>query len=263
MTDYKMIVTDLDRTLLHSDKSVSDYAVSMLAKCRKTGIKVVIATARPERTVTQYLEQISCDGVIYHNGALVNFRGRKSTCPIPLCDAKMLIKYIKSADLGHMLSAEADDTLYANFDASKVWNFTEYVKTDFEKIPDGIIYKIIVGIENEKQAGEIASKIAMQLPDGLYIEVSEGNAALIMNQNASKYNAVKILADKLGIEMNRIVSFGDDWNDLSLIKATYGVAVGNALDEVKAAAKYVTDDNDSDGVAKFIERFIIKECTAV
>ena len=67
----KMIVTDLDRTLLRTDKTISGYSVDILNRCRECGIKVVFATARPKRTVNHYFESIPVDALILHNGAVI------------------------------------------------------------------------------------------------------------------------------------------------------------------------------------------------
>ena len=80
----------------------------------------------------------------------------------------------------------------------------------------------------------------------------------VMNKGVSKGSAVKILADYYGITREQIICIGDSENDLSMIKfAGLGVAMANGDDDVKEAASYVTDDNNSDGVAKAIEKFVL------
>ena len=69
---------------------------------------------------------------------------------------------------------------------------------------------------------------------------------------------MQILADHMGIDMTDVIAFGDDVNDLGMLKlAGTAVAVSNAIDEVKAVADHVTDSNDQDGVAKFLEATIL------
>ena len=69
--NIKMIVLDLDRTLLRSDKTISDYTISMLNECKRLGIKIVIASARPKRAVKIFANQIGCEDIICLNGAMV------------------------------------------------------------------------------------------------------------------------------------------------------------------------------------------------
>ena len=80
-----------------------------------------------------------------------------------------------------------------------------------------------------------------------------------MNKGVSKGNAVTILAEHYGIAREQIICIGDSENDLSMIKyAGLGVAMGNADQEVKAAAHYITDSNNCDGVARVIEKFVLE-----
>ena len=71
MNEIKLIVTDLDGTLLRADKTVSEYTASVFERCRDIGIKIVFATARPVRAVTKWLNlPVVFDAAIYHNGAI-------------------------------------------------------------------------------------------------------------------------------------------------------------------------------------------------
>ena len=65
----KAIVVDLDNTLLHTDKSLSDHTVAVLKKCKERGIKCMVATARPYRTATSYFERVGFDAITVSNGA--------------------------------------------------------------------------------------------------------------------------------------------------------------------------------------------------
>ena len=71
----KAIITDLDRTLLRTDKSVSEYTCAVLKKCRDRGILLMAATARPERAILTYQQQIGFDAVTTLNGARIILPG--------------------------------------------------------------------------------------------------------------------------------------------------------------------------------------------
>ena len=78
-------------------------------------------------------------------------------------------------------------------------------------------------------------------------------------KDVSKGNAIKSLLDKYNIKEEELVCIGDNENDISMIKlAGLGIAMGNAISEVKNIADYITDTNKRDGVAKAIEKFILK-----
>ena len=92
------------------------------------------------------------------------------------------------------------------------------------------------------------------LPDELYIQLSENKIGMIMNQSATKYHAISFLAERYQISTDDIIAFGDDYNDLEMIKKCgKGIAVGNALEMVKGAADEVCESNQKDGVARWIE----------
>ena len=74
MTDtasIKTIIVDLDRTLLHTDKTISAHTVKVLEKCKKSGINIMVATARPLRTTKPYCDMIDFDAMVVSNGARV------------------------------------------------------------------------------------------------------------------------------------------------------------------------------------------------
>ena len=73
----KMIVMDLDGTLLRNDKTISEYTINTLKKLRQNGHKIVIVTARPYRAAKIFFEKLQTDAGIYHNGALIYKDGVK------------------------------------------------------------------------------------------------------------------------------------------------------------------------------------------
>jgi len=155
---------------------------------------------------------------------------------------------------GNTLSVEIDDILYANFDVSTVWNNTESVQSDFTDLPDEYADKIIIGVSSFDEIDAFSK----YLTEDLYIEMSDGKLGLIMNRKATKWEAVKLLANHFNISTDEVVAFGDDYNDISMLhECGIGIAVDNALDEVKAVADYNCDTNDNDGVAKWLEENVL------
>lgn len=175
MTNIKMIVTDLDRTLLRPDKTISAYMADVLHRCQERGIKVVFATAR------EYLPAFHVD---FSNGLGCN------------------------------------------------------------------AYKITVEITDEPTAYEIASLF----PTVGVIPFSGEGWYRYADEKATKWCGIKALSEYSCVSIEEIAAFGDDFNDLEMLKnCGIGVAVANAIDEVKSVADFVCDINDNDGVAKWIE----------
>lgn len=89
-------------------------------------------------------------------------------------------------------------------------------------------------------------------------QVSIHNTAIITSIGATKENALKLLMKYYNITAENVISFGDDTSDIGILKASsIGVAIGNALQEVKEAADYITLTNNEDGVAEYFERYIL------
>lgn len=152
------------------------------------------------------------------------------------------------------MAVEIEDILYANFNVSALWSHTQAEQTDFTNLPDKSADKIIICLSSI----EDIKRYEKYLTDDLYIELNDGRLGLIMHKSATKQSAIKIIADRMGLGFNDIVAFGDDYNDIGMLRECgTGVAVINALDEVKAAADCVCDSNDNDGVAKWIGENIL------
>lgn len=245
----KAIITDLDRTLLHTDKSLSEYTISVLKKCKACGIKVMAATARPERTITDFNAAIGFDAVTVMNGAKVMVGDKVMTYGIPDALAEeMLSKVCDRKEL--LFSVETGEILYAR---DHIPEFEYTLHTEFPKLPAGeTAYKILV-------SGEGAAEfIKENLSEGLHCTVANGYLVQIMSQDAKKKNGVRVMLDAFGISLEEAVYFGDDFDDAESMQfCGIGVAVDNAIAEVKAVADEVVDSNDADGVAKWIEEHLL------
>ena len=251
----KLIAIDLDRTLLHTDKTISAYSVDILSRCRDNGIKIAFATARPKRTLTKYVKSVPVDVMILHNGAVI-YVGDKMLASFKITSEVKddILQSINRDYPDSTLSVEIDDVLYANFDVSAVWNDTEAIRSDFTNLPDKPADKIIVGLTSTLDM----DIFTQYLPDDLYIEIADGKLGLIMNRKASKWEAIKVIADYFNISTNEVVAFGDDYNDISMLKGCgFGVAVENAIDEVKAVSDFICESNDNDGVARWLAEQIL------
>ncbi|MBQ8953043.1 MAG: HAD hydrolase family protein, partial [Clostridia bacterium] len=141
---------------------------------------------------------------------------------------------------------------YGNFDTRDIWPGVTCLRTaDFREVANLTADKIIV------EATEPAEAEALErlLPPELYAQISEHRIAMIMNRQATKTSAIRLLAARWGIAMEEVAAFGDDYNDIDMLRACgVGVAVENALAEVKAAADAVCPSNEEDGVARWLER---------
>lgn len=256
MKPIKMVVTDLDGTLLRNDKTISDYTENVLAELKEQGILFVVATARPIRSVNEWLPFIKYDVGIFHNGAVI-LDGERRLASIGVEKPAELIRSILAEHPDCQIAAEVNDGLYANFDAGQIWQGIAYVHTlDFAEIEHQIADKLIIKVTTL----EAMSQYQKYLPDDLYLQLSEHTIAMIMNKQATKVNAIRLVAEKYGIPMEQVVAFGDDYNDIDMLRGCgIGVAMGNALEEVKQAADETCDTNENDGVARWLRAHLTGE----
>ena len=251
----KMIITDLDRSLLDNERRITAYSKDVFQKCVEKGIVVVFATARPLRATRIFYDSILPRAVICHNGAVVYVHEKKIyQCGIESRVAAELLKTIMKKYPLINLAVEANDEIFSNFDPGIYWKDIISKELDVENLPRGNLDKIIIGLELIDDVNE-AAKL---LPGGLYIETSEGEVGLIMNRGATKWNGIKELLKYFGIKEENTIAFGDDYNDIEMIeKCGTGIAMANGIDEIKSRAKYICGCNNRDGVAKWIEENVL------
>jgi len=259
----KAVVTDLDGTLLRSDKSISKRTFDVLNELDSIGIKFIIATARPPRSVFQLLPfDFSNMYVICYNGAEI-YKGNKLIYYkyIEPYEIKKIIDWIYINFPGTNISLEMNNKLYSNFDISvmKGW-IPPYRQVDFIAFSYEPSAKILVDLSGITQI----SALINMLPKDCNIVITDGGQlGQIAHIDVSKLNGVKCLADLIGINIRDIVAFGDDFNDIEMIKECgIGVIMGNAPLDIKKTANVIAATNDEDGVAIELEKMlhILKEC---
>lgn len=247
----KAIITDLDRTLLRTDKSVSEYTCAVLKKCRDRGMLIMAATARPERAILTYQRQVGFDAVTTLNGARIILSDKVMENGIAPYSAEDILKKV-TAIPNVTLSMETGDGIYANVSIPE-WN--AIVFEGFPALPtESIIYKILLSSEGNA----IQPDVERSLTSDTYMTVAEGKLIQIMSTAATKWNGIKTMLRAVGIDKSEVVYFGDDNDDIEPIKnCGTGVAVSNAIREVLDIADFVTESNDMDGVARYIEKNLL------
>lgn len=96
--------------------------------------------------------------------------------------------------------------------------------------------------------------IKSNLPKELYLNVSRDGLAMMMHKGATKINGILAIAKEFNILKNEIIAFGDDVNDKEMLQnCGLGIAMDNAIDEIKGIADCICESNDNDGVAKYLE----------
>ncbi len=248
----KTIIVDLDRTLLHTDKTLSSRTVNVLKDCKKCGINIMVATARPLRTTKHYCEMIDFDAMVVSNGARVVHGNQQTDYGICQRSAERLLKVLECYP-NLRITLETGDCAYSNH---PIEDYETILSDNLVGIAnkEGAL-KILVHLDGE----ETLHFVKKELTEDLYYTIAHGYLLQIMSTSATKWNGIKAMLDICNCSPNETVYFGDDQDDIDPIKMCgLGIAVSNGIDEAKAVADYITESNDDDGVAKFIEHQILK-----
>lgn len=252
----QMIITDLDQTLLHSEKFISDYSISVLEKCQKKGMKIVFATARSKQASARFLAQFQPDIFIGSGGAVVTV-GEKTICQfgIPAEIAYPLIQEcLHTPTISAVLAVNESVARTNKLSVLQEKDSSHYQYYDFAKNDNSYYLKISVVAD----CPDAVEQIAAHFPMCDMLRYTGEDLYCFSNRNALKWNAVQVVAQYYALSTDSFIAFGDDKNDLEMIQnCGVGVAVGNAIDEVKVVADFVCDTNDNDGVAKWLEKHVL------
>lgn len=258
MKKPKLIITDLDGTLLHNDKTVSDYTAYVFEECRKQGILTCIATARGHTNAQQYIKCVNPDILISSGGALI----RKGDSVIFQCGfseketAELIGTAFRVIGAECEITVDTADKHYWNYKEdphilSPDWGEVNY--TDYSDFCEKTLKICVQTADNDK-----ARLIAEAVGGCDCVKFSDGDWYKLTKSGATKERAVKIAAEKLNVSLDDIIAFGDDFVDMEMLKLCgIGVAVENAIPEVKMIADYITESNENDGVARFIDRYCL------
>jgi len=250
----KMIVTDLDNTLLRRDKTISDYTADVFRQVQDHEVLIVFATARYFRTVEEWLIPsigIHPDIVISLNGAYA-YR-----------DSEVLYKATISPDYSNTLVRAIRER------GGKITVGTSRVRLSERKIED--THKSFsqpcdfsenlteeVHYIDFHGSSETADEIISIFPEIRAQKYVNEMLITFIHKNAWKGVALTEVMKQLGLTSSEVVGFGDDKNDIDFLK-TCGikVAVNNAVDEVKSISDWICGDCDNDGVAKWLEKNVL------
>jgi len=269
---YKMLVTDMDYTLLNKEKRVSDRNREALRRAMEKGVHMVVATGRIYTSARIYAKLLGLDtSIIASNSALIKDASKTIFRDILSQDTvrEMLRLCHKYGIYCHFFT---ENTIYSEKLINVSLRYTEWNKYMGEE--DQVKIRIVDDGEEiiEAAKSEVLKAVVFddddekiqKLRDGIMetgiVSVSQSmkHNLEVMNKGVTKGNAVRILAQLYGINREEVIAIGDNENDISMIEyAGLGIAMGNAEECLKRAADHVTGDYQEDGVAEAIEKFIL------
>lgn len=259
------IAFDLDGTLLRPDGSISDYTVSVLQQAAQRGIHVIPASGRTSSSMGRLVERTGCASCyIACNGAEVRTP-----------DHQVLMQELLPVALGREVAAWArEQNCYAQTYVGAKFFYSMHGRYADEYAVQSALTGEYVGdlvsfisapmpklllMDSPARIAQLLSMAREKWGDVASLTCSAPHFLEVNPLNATKGNALRWCAEHLGFSMDRLVTFGDSLNDLSMLTAAgTGVAMANARDDVKAVIPVHCLSNQEDGVARYIEQHILK-----
>ena len=278
MNNIKVIIMDVDGTLTNSKKVITPKTKNALIKAQELGSILVLASGRPTSGLIDLAKELKMDE---HNGILVSFNGSKVTeCQsnkvlfnetMSVEDGQAVLEHMKKFNVKPMI--DKDDYMYVNdvFDNiitynGEPFNIIQYEsrggkfklceKDDLAAFADYPLNKILTAGDPEylqdhyKEMMEpFKDKLNCMFTAAFFFEFTA--------KGIDKAKALDSVLIPMGYKKEEMIAFGDGHNDASMVKyAGIGVAMDNAVDDLKAIADEVTLSNEEDGIAHTLSKYI-------
>ena len=273
----KAIILDIDGTLLRSDKQLSPKTKESLIEAQEKGMKVILASGRPTSGMLDLAKELELEK---NNGLIVSYNGSKVVevatqkelynQTLSVEEGKAVLNHMKQFDVTVMIDKK--DYMYVNDVFScqvdiqgKLLNVVEYEarggkyklceKDDLEEFLDYPINKILTAgesnylQENYKEMMAPFKHLNCVFTAPIYFEFTA--------QGIDKARALDTVLTPMGINRQDVIAFGDGHNDVTMLAyAGVGVAMGNAVPELKKIADIETLSNDEDGIATILSKYL-------
>ena len=262
-----LIISDLDGTLLRSDKSLSERTRRSLLAAREAGLRTAVASARPLRLVDQVIDDAASlfDALIVSNGAAVIDASRRETLHenrLPAEDSDRIIDIIRGAwpnagfgwELGtHFVGDQAFVEL-----ARDTAILRDPVEEETSAVPHTGVHQLVFAVVDIPPA-DMVGEVSRMLGADYWVTDSNGGVVEISSSTVTKAEGARWWAESIGKTLADVVAFGDELNDAPLLRdAGRGYAMANAALHVQSVADGTTASNDEDGVAIVIEQLVTR-----
>jgi Cof subfamily protein (haloacid dehalogenase superfamily) len=261
---YKMLVLDMDDTLLTDDHKISEENKEMIYQAREKGVHVILASGRPTAAMTSFAKELNLDSyMISYNGAVIT----------DLKDDTILFEQTLTKEQIHELydySLKSKTHIITYLDGKVLSeSYSEYIDvelnitglehnkvSDFKAEVNSAAVKCIL-LEEPSYLKEVEKDLKVAMPH-LSVSMSKPFFLEVAQNGIDKAASIKILAEKLNIQQSEIIAVGNAGNDLTMIEyAGLGVWVDNVTPELRDRANVIVASNNDHGVAEVIRRFIL------
>lgn len=266
--NYKMLVLDLDDTLLKDDYSISARNKDLLLEAQNRGVKVVLASGRPTPAMLQFADELK---LAHYDSYIISFNGAVVTS---MKTNEVIFERSLTKEEVHSLhdfSIENKVHIITYSDKGVISETdSEYIDVELKltgiphhKVPSfktevtGTAVKCIL-LEQPDYLKQVETKLKAERTD-LSVSRSKPFFLEVMPQGIDKAASIDFLAKKLGIIQSEIIAVGNAGNDLTMVQyAGLGIWVDNVTPELRHEADFIVASNNNDGVAEVVERFILR-----
>jgi Cof subfamily protein (haloacid dehalogenase superfamily) len=258
----RAIAFDLDGTLLTPDKTITKRSIDMIKQLKTAGILPIIATGRSITLSTPYTSQLNINTpLICYNGACVyDMQQQKDlwheTIPTAISKALIALSHPESVSL----QIFCNHTIYYDEKgrtADYIEPLTAQIGTvvDLNNLPSYNFTKMMyIGPTNDTK--HIWETLKHTYPGQIHLVYSDSNYLEVLPVGCNKGTALARLLATYNISAKETMAFGDGDNDLEMLQwANYGIAMGNATNLVKSSIQRMTQRNDQEGIANYLETF--------
>ncbi|MFR9620701.1 MAG: Cof-type HAD-IIB family hydrolase [Rikenellaceae bacterium] len=269
MANYKLLVLDLDGTLVNGAKDITQPTLDALRKAQQQGVRIVLASGRPTHGIKHIASQLD---IASYGGFIMGFNGGvivdaasgevvyQSTLPAeviaPLYEMTREAGVVISTYRDEFVVCEQPDDKYMAIEI-KLTRMTPCRVESFVEAVDFVANKCLA-VGDPQRLIPLQERVMERFSHCMNAFRSEPYFLELVPKGIDKALSLGRLIEYLGVDRSETVAVGDGFNDLSMIEfAGLGVAMANAQPEVKAVADYITLSNEEDGVAALVEKFIL------
>ncbi len=267
----QLVAIDMDGTLLDPAHKLTARAKQAIAQARALGVHIVLTSGRPVSGLAPFLQELGITGnddyCIACNGGLVQRIGtRETVVEFPLSFDDFVYCEQVSRQLGVHFQALDGHRLYTtNQDISRytvIDSHLSHVPLSYRRVQDmdpSMSFIKLMMIDEPDVLDAAITRLPAELTERFAVLKSAPFFLEVFDHRAGKGPSLQRLAEHLGIDRANVMAIGDQENDLTMLQfAGTSVAMGNAIDAVKAVARFETTPNTDEGVARAIERFVLQ-----
>lgn len=270
------IVLDIDGTLTNSQKKITPRTLKALQTVQDQGVRLILASGRTPQGMADLVHELQMD---QHHGLVISYNGAKVSDaqsqevlffePIDAKDVRRVLEHLKKFDAVPIIDKDeymyVEDVFNNTIEVNgKPWNVLQYEsrgnhyllaeKPDLAEFADFPVAKILtygspadLQAQHEAIAAPFVETLSCMFTAPFYFEFTA--------KGIDKKKALEAVCEKEGLQADELMAFGDAQNDHTMLEhCKIGIAMGNAVDSLKAAADEITLSNDEDGIAESLER---------